>query len=64
MTDHKKNGPTTPGQEEEKKYPEPTTSEAYFFFNILKHQKTKMDVDWDAVATDSGFKNADVAKVV
>jgi len=42
---------------------EPTPSEAMFFFAIVKHTRNKADIDWDAVATEQGFKNADVAKV-
>lgn len=42
---------------------EPTASEAMFFFAIVKHTRNKADIDWDAVAQDQNFKNADVAKV-
>ena len=42
---------------------EPTTSEAMFFFAIVKHTRNKADIDWHAVAAEQGFKNADVAKV-
>lgn len=42
---------------------EPTASEAMFFFAIVKHTRNKADIDWAAVATEQGFKNADVAKV-
>ena len=42
---------------------EPTASEAMFFFAIVKHTKNKADIDWEAVATEQGFKNAEVAKV-
>ncbi|KAL7944409.1 hypothetical protein V8C42DRAFT_346157 [Trichoderma barbatum] len=42
---------------------EPTASEAMFFFAIVKHTRNKADIDWDAVAQEQGFKNADVAKV-
>ncbi|KHO02046.1 uncharacterized protein MAM_01047 [Metarhizium album ARSEF 1941] len=42
---------------------EPTASEAMFFFAIVKHTRNKADIDWSAVATEQGFKNADVAKV-
>lgn len=41
----------------------PTPSEAIFFFNIVQHMKNKGDIDWDAVAESSGFKNSGVAKV-
>ncbi|OAA59422.1 hypothetical protein ISF_06357 [Cordyceps fumosorosea ARSEF 2679] len=40
--------------------PGPTPSEAIFFFNIVQHMKNKGDIDWDAVAESSGFKNAGV----
>ncbi|OAQ99871.1 hypothetical protein LLEC1_03663 [Akanthomyces lecanii] len=43
--------------------PGPTPSEAIFFFNIVQHMKNKGDIDWEAVAESSGFKNAGVAKV-
>ncbi|POR34127.1 Uncharacterized protein TPAR_05649 [Tolypocladium paradoxum] len=42
---------------------EPTASEAMFFFAIVKHTRNKADIDWDAVAVEQGFKNAEVAKV-
>lgn len=42
---------------------EPTASEAMFFFAIVKHTRNKADIDWNAVATEQGFKNANVAKV-
>jgi hypothetical protein len=50
--------PTTPT----KNGPSPTAAEGFLFFYIIKHMKTKPDVDWDAVATEAGFKNSDVAK--
>ncbi|KAJ6784931.1 hypothetical protein PWT90_10944 [Aphanocladium album] len=43
--------------------PSPTSSEAMFFFNIVQHMKNKAEIDWDAVAVSTGFKNAGVAKV-
>jgi hypothetical protein len=43
---------------------EPTASEAMFFFAIVKHTRNKADVDWNSVAQEQGFKNAEVAKVV
>ncbi|KAK8146791.1 hypothetical protein G3M48_002600 [Beauveria asiatica] len=43
--------------------PGPTATEAIFFFNIVQHMKNKGDIDWDAVAESSGFKNAGVARV-
>ncbi|PNY28834.1 Uncharacterized protein TCAP_01247 [Tolypocladium capitatum] len=42
---------------------EPTASEAMFFFAIVKHTRNKADIDWDLVAAEQGFKNAEVAKV-
>ncbi|KAL7922979.1 hypothetical protein ACQKWADRAFT_312509 [Trichoderma austrokoningii] len=42
---------------------EPTASEAMFFFAIVKHTRNKADIDWDAVAQEQNFKNAEVAKV-
>ncbi|KAJ4254894.1 hypothetical protein NW762_009692 [Fusarium torreyae] len=42
---------------------EPTAAEAMLFFSIVKHTRNKADVDWNAVAVEAGFKNADVAKV-
>jgi hypothetical protein len=42
---------------------EPTAAEAMLFFSIVKHTRNKADVDWDSVALEAGFKNADVAKV-
>ncbi|KAJ3493599.1 hypothetical protein NLG97_g4629 [Lecanicillium saksenae] len=48
---------------EETGKPGPTPSEAIFFFNIVQHMKNKGDIDWDAVAVSTGFKNAGVAKV-
>ncbi|KAF7542864.1 hypothetical protein G7Z17_g11211 [Cylindrodendrum hubeiense] len=42
---------------------EPTAAEAMLFFSIVKNTKNKADVDWEAVATEQGFKNSEVAKV-
>ncbi|KAH7157061.1 hypothetical protein EDB81DRAFT_411685 [Dactylonectria macrodidyma] len=42
---------------------EPTAAEAMLFFSIVKNTKNKADVDWDAVASEQGFKNSEVAKV-
>lgn len=42
---------------------EPTAAEAMLFFSIVKNTRNKADVDWDAVATEQGFKNSEVAKV-
>lgn len=44
-------------------FPEPNPQEAMFFFNIIKNVANLPDINWDNVATDSGFKNAAVAKV-
>lgn len=41
----------------------PTTNEAFFFFAILKHQISKPEINWAAVAAEVGFKNGDTAKV-
>jgi hypothetical protein len=48
---------------DDKPCPQPTIAEAYFFLNIIKFQKNKLDVEWDKVAEESGFKNAETAKV-
>ncbi|KAL2018648.1 hypothetical protein VTK56DRAFT_551 [Thermocarpiscus australiensis] len=42
---------------------QPTTQEAFLFFTIIKNMKGKPEIDWNAVAADNGFKNADTAKV-
>lgn len=42
---------------------QPTASEAMFFYAIVKHTKNRADIDWDGVAREQGFKNAEVAKV-
>ncbi|KAH6891133.1 hypothetical protein B0T10DRAFT_303697 [Thelonectria olida] len=42
---------------------EPTAAEAMLFFSIVKNTRNKADVDWDVVASEQGFKNAEVAKV-
>lgn len=52
-----------PPPSESKATPQPTLSEAYFFLNILKHMKGTYSIDWDAVAEESNFKNAGVARV-
>ncbi|KAF4126449.1 hypothetical protein GMORB2_0185 [Geosmithia morbida] len=41
----------------------PSSAEALFFFAIVKHTKNKADIDWQSVAAEQGFKNAEVAKV-
>ncbi|KJR87354.1 uncharacterized protein SPSK_01909 [Sporothrix schenckii 1099-18] len=43
-------------------FPDPSPQEAMFFFNMIKNMNNQPDIDWDGVATDSGFKNAAVAK--
>jgi hypothetical protein len=43
--------------------PQPSLAEAYFFLNIIKFNKSKLDTEWDKVAEASGFKNAETAKV-
>jgi hypothetical protein len=40
----------------------PSQGDMKLFYFVLKHCKTKPDVDWSLVAADCGFKNADVAK--
>ena len=42
---------------------QPTASEAMFFYAIVKHTKNRADIDWEGVAQEQGFKNAEVAKV-
>ncbi|KAK3304400.1 uncharacterized protein B0T15DRAFT_512555 [Chaetomium strumarium] len=46
-----------------KKTKYPTPQEAYVFYSVVKHIRGKPDVDWDAMAKDCGFKNAETAKV-
>ena len=41
----------------------PTQTEGMLFFYVIKHLKSKPEVDWEAVAGEAGFKNGDVAKV-
>lgn len=43
--------------------PQPTASEAMFFFSIVKNMKSMAEIDWIGVAEDRGFKSAEVAKV-
>lgn len=33
------------------------------FYTVIKNMKGKPEVDWNAVAADNGFKNAETAKV-
>ncbi|CAK7230719.1 hypothetical protein SCUCBS95973_007667 [Sporothrix curviconia] len=49
-------GPINPG------FPDPNPQEAMLFFCMIKNLQSQADIDWDAVAMDSGFKNAAVAK--
>ncbi|KXX81231.1 hypothetical protein MMYC01_201382 [Madurella mycetomatis] len=42
---------------------QPTAQEAYMFYTVIKNMKGKPEVDWNAVAADNGFKNAETAKV-
>lgn len=42
---------------------QPTPQEAFMFYTVIKNMKGKPDVDWNAVAVDNGFKNAETAKV-
>lgn len=40
-----------------------STDNALFFFTVVKHLKTKPDTDWDAVAAELGYSNAETARV-
>ncbi|KAG7285094.1 hypothetical protein NEMBOFW57_009714 [Staphylotrichum longicolle] len=42
---------------------QPTPQEANLFFAVIKNMMGKPEVDWAAVAVDSGLKNAETAKV-
>ncbi|KAK0705126.1 hypothetical protein B0H67DRAFT_448774, partial [Lasiosphaeris hirsuta] len=42
---------------------QPTAAEAFLFYTIIKNMKEKPAIDWDGVARDNNFKNADTAKV-
>lgn len=42
---------------------EPTPAESFLFICILKHMKSKPDVDWNAVALEAHYANALTAKV-
>ncbi|KAK3387009.1 hypothetical protein B0H63DRAFT_146392 [Podospora didyma] len=42
---------------------QPSPAEAYLFFTIIKNMRTKPDIDWQGVANDNNFKNAETAKV-
>jgi len=54
---------STPTKANGKAAPEPSPQEARFFFSIIKNMTNKPEIDWDAVAQDSGFKNGKVAIV-
>lgn len=41
----------------------PSSDNALFFFTVVKHIKTKPDTDWDAVAAELGYSNANTARV-
>lgn len=43
--------------------PTPTSGDMKLFFFVLKNCKGKPIIDWDAVAAETGLKNADTAKV-
>ncbi|KAK4175959.1 hypothetical protein QBC36DRAFT_311563 [Triangularia setosa] len=45
------------------KAPQPTSAEAFLFYSIVKNLRTRPDIDWEGVARDNGFKNAETAKV-
>lgn len=40
-----------------------TDQEARFFFAVLKHMKSKPDTDWEAVAQELNYSNANTAQV-
>lgn len=40
-----------------------TDQEARFFLAIIRHQKNKPEIDWEAVAADAGYSNGNTAKV-
>ncbi|KAK4133012.1 hypothetical protein BT67DRAFT_450695 [Trichocladium antarcticum] len=42
---------------------QPTAQEAYMFYTVIRNMKGKPDIDWNAVAADNNFKNAETAKV-
>lgn len=62
-TPAKSGASSTPGDTAEPPKVQPSVQEAYFFLSILKNQQNKPEVDWDKVAQESGFKNAETAKV-
>ncbi|KAK4662689.1 hypothetical protein QC763_605795 [Podospora pseudopauciseta] len=47
----------------EEKAPQPTSAEAFLFYSIVKNLRTRPDINWEGVARDNGFKNAETAKV-
>lgn len=40
-----------------------TAQETKLFTHIVKHLPKTVDIDWDRIAAEVGFKNAEVAKV-
>lgn len=54
--------PDSPGEDSDGR-PVPSPAEAHMFFTLIKNMKSKPDIDWEAVALDNNFKNADTAKV-
>lgn len=42
---------------------QPTTLEANFMFAVMENNKSALNVDWDAVAVQMGYKNGSVASV-
>ncbi|KAK4205636.1 hypothetical protein QBC40DRAFT_311888 [Triangularia verruculosa] len=47
----------------DEKAPQPSPAETFLFYSIVKNLRTRPDIDWEGVAKDNGFKNADTAKV-
>ncbi len=41
----------------------PSFQESMIFFSMIKHLKTCPEFDWEGIANDCGFKNAETAKV-
>ncbi|OAA64399.1 hypothetical protein SPI_03046 [Niveomyces insectorum RCEF 264] len=54
--------PDTSGGSTVAEFPEPNPQEARLFYSMIRNLTNHPDIDWDGVATDSGFKNAAVAK--
>ncbi|KAM7183457.1 hypothetical protein V8F33_013567 [Rhypophila sp. PSN 637] len=63
MAPRAKDAPDSPNDGSNSDKPQPTPAEAYLFFTLIKNMKSKPDIDWDQVAIDNGFKNAETAKV-